>query len=134
MLAFLLKKAYNIGGKVAMVMLINPEIERIAAAIGQAVPAEQIYLFGSYAYGTPNANSDYDFFLVMPDGAMRPMEAMRKAQRALARREQAMPIDILAATRSDFNAMKEQRNSIEKQVAQKGVLVFERRSPGLQMA
>jgi predicted nucleotidyltransferase len=41
-------------------MPISREIERIAETIRQAVPAEKIYLFGSYAYGKPHKDSDYD--------------------------------------------------------------------------
>ena len=39
-------------------MVINQEIHDITEAIKQAVPSERIYLFGSYACGTPNEDSD----------------------------------------------------------------------------
>ena len=53
-------------------MEFNQEIINITEAIKQAIPAERIYLFGSHAYGKPNPNSDYDFFVVIPDGGIRP--------------------------------------------------------------
>ncbi|MDR3110323.1 MAG: nucleotidyltransferase domain-containing protein, partial [Planctomycetaceae bacterium] len=37
---------------------IADELETIKNIIVQTVPVEQIYLFGSYAYGTPNEDSD----------------------------------------------------------------------------
>jgi len=100
---------------------VNQEIRRIAEIIRQAVPAEQIYLFGSHAYGQPNKNSDYDFFLVMPDGGMRPMVAMQQAQRALARSmRRTTPIDILASTRSEFDEMKK-LITLERTIDRRGI-------------
>jgi len=104
-------------------MLINPEIEAITEAIKNAVPAEQIYLFGSYAYGQPHSDSDYDFFVVIPDG-MRPLEAMQKAQQAIVKRSR--PVDVLANTRSGFDKQKRWIATVEKAVSQKGVLLYER--------
>ena len=34
---------------------------------------EKIILFGSHAYGTPNKESDYDFFVVLKDGTQKPI-------------------------------------------------------------
>ena len=115
-------------------MAPNQDIQNIADVIGRAVPAEQIYLFGSYAYGQPHANSDYDFFLVIPDGAMRPIEAMQQARRAIYPMRLNMPVDVLATTQSKFNAMRNALNSVEKEVAQKGVLLFERSKPSFPVA
>ena len=118
-----------------MIMTLNPEIHRIADTIRQAVPVEKIYLFGSHAYGTPHKGSDYDFFLVMPDGGMRPMVAMQQAQRALARSmRRTTPIDILATSQSNFNRMRNLINTVEKDVDQKGVLLFERSNASIPMA
>ena len=115
-------------------MAVNQEIRRIAEIIRQAVPAEQIYLFGSHAYGQPNEGSDYDFFLVIPDGGMRPMEARQKAKRSLIPLRLGVPVDVLAATHSGFSDMRNMINSVEKEVAQKGVLIFDRRGMGATMA
>jgi len=118
-----------------MVQNIQKELDIIKEGILKTVPAEAIYLFGSYAYGTPHKDSDYDFFIVIPDGVMKPMEAMQKAQLALARKmRRTIPIDILAATNSDFDHMRQKLNTVEKQVDQKGVLLYERRGSSLQMA
>jgi len=107
-------------------MLNNPEIDAITEAIKKAVPTEQIYLFGSYAYGQPHEDSDYDFFLVIPDGGMRPLEAIHRAQHAISSRDKA--IDILANTRSGFEKRKSWIATIEKTVNQKGVLLYDGRN------
>ena len=113
-------------------MVINQEIKNIVEAIRQAVPAEKIYLFGSYAYGTPSENSDYDFFLVIPDEGMRPLTAMQEARRALIpmrlNHELKKSIDVSANTVSKFEEYKNSIGSVIKEVAQKGVLIYERDS------
>jgi len=115
-------------------MTVNPEIQRIADAIQQAVPAERIYLFGSHAYGQPNKDSDYDFYLIIPEGSMRPIEAMQQAHRALISLGNIPAVDVKAATQRKFDQRRGWINTVEKDVAQKGVLLYERQGLGVQVA
>ena len=116
-------------------MIVSPEIQRIADAIRQAVPTEKLYLFGSYAYGTPHENSDYDFYIIIPDGSMRPIEAMQEAQRALIPFGAHIPdVDVLAGTQSKFDQMRGWINTVERDIAAKGVLLYERHGLGAQVA
>jgi predicted nucleotidyltransferase len=113
-------------------MVMTQDIMSITEAIKKAVPTEKIYLFGSYAYGTPTENSDYDFFLVIPDDGMRPLIAMQEAQKALMpmrlSRELRKSVDVSANTVSKFEEYKNSIGSVIKEVAQKGVLIYERDS------
>ena len=104
----------------------NPEIRAIAEAIKNAVPAEQIYLFGSYAYGQPSEDSDYDFFVVVPDG-MRVLDAVHGSYRAIPMHVDK-PVDVLVNTESGFLERKSWISAVEKNVAQKGLLLYDRRS------
>ena len=106
-------------------MVITDEIMEIMNAIVEAIPAETIYLFGSYARGTPNKNSDYDFYVVIPDGSMRPLDAAQKARRSLARINRRTPVDILADYRSSFEDRRK-FNTLERRIAREGVVLFER--------
>ena len=106
-------------------MTINQEIMGMADAIRQAVPVERIYLFGSHAYGSPGENSDYDFYLVIPDGDLRPLEAAQKARRSLLAIARKKSVDILADFLSRFEDRK-QYNTLEKKIWREGVLLFER--------
>ena len=98
------------------------EIKRIQDAILAAVPASQIYLFGSRAKGTPRADSDYDFYIVIPDGSLRPLDATRMISSAL-RSIREKPIDILVGSESRFNKYKTVY-SIEKEVFNTGVKLY----------
>ena len=59
-------------------MIITNEIEQIRDIIVNTIPLEKLYLFGSYAYGTPTEDSDYDFYAVIPNDTIRPLAAIKK--------------------------------------------------------
>ena len=103
-------------------MYINDEIKEIQALIVDAVPALQIYLFGSYAKGMQQVDSDYDFYVVIPDNTIRPLDATRKISMAL-RSARKRPIDILVGSESKFNKYKD-LYSIEKEVLNTGVKLY----------
>lgn len=102
------------------------DIQTIAEKIRETVPTEKIYLFGSHAYGVPHADSDYDFFVVLPDGGMRPLDAALQIRLALADINRQIALDVLADYRSVFEARKVQ-NTLEKKIDREGVLLYERK-------
>jgi len=100
------------------------EINKIAELIREAIPVESIYLFGSHAYGQPNEDSDYDFFVVIPDGSMRALDANICARKALSKLpDRQTPIDILADYSSRFHERK-QFNTLERKVFNEGVVLY----------
>ena len=46
---------------------IKQELDVITRVIADTVPVEAIYLFGSYAYGALNKDSDLDLYVVFRD-------------------------------------------------------------------
>ena len=106
-------------------MELNQEIMDIAAAIKDEVPVERIYLFGLHAKGTSSETSDYDFFLLIPDGGMRPLDATMTAHRALSAVKRNTPVDIVADYQSRFNERRH-LNTMERKVWNEGVVVYER--------
>ena len=100
------------------------EINLIKESILKAVPAEAIYLFGSYANGTPNEHSDYDFYVVIPDNGLRPVEAVQSIYRSV-RGMKRKPMDVLAGTIETFNRRSKQI-TLERTIANEGVLIYEK--------
>ena len=98
------------------------EVKEILDVILATVPALQIYLFGSHADGTPSPDSDYDFYVVIPDNYLRPLEATRKISMAL-RYVRKRPIDMLVSTESKFNMYKSMY-SIESEVFNNGMMLY----------
>ncbi|MDR2615224.1 MAG: nucleotidyltransferase domain-containing protein [Oscillospiraceae bacterium] len=104
---------------------LGSTVKTITETISSSVPVEKIYLFGSYAYGKPREESDYDFFVVIPDGNMRPIEAMRQIQHALYPLNLDKHVDVLASRKSEFDEMK-QFTTLERTIDRQGVLLYER--------
>jgi predicted nucleotidyltransferase len=104
-------------------MTVNDEIKRMAEIIKDTVPADRIYLFGSFAYGAPTNGSDYDFYVVLPDDSMKPSEAMRNIYRALHKLRDRRSVDIMALPKTRFDDRKKLM-TLEKKVAEEGVLLY----------
>ncbi|MBR7079716.1 MAG: nucleotidyltransferase domain-containing protein [Treponema sp.] len=99
-------------------------INNIKDEILNTVEVSKIYLFGSYARGTQTAQSDYDFFVVIPNGSIRPIEAMQKIYCSLAKYPMPVPVDILASYEKDFEERKTLSSSMERTIQNEGVLLY----------
>ena len=56
---------------------IKQRLDQISKIIVDTIPAEAIYLFGSYANGTHNKDSDIDLYVVFNDNYFS-LETARK--------------------------------------------------------
>jgi uncharacterized protein len=68
-------------------------IRRLAKEIAERFRPERIILFGSYAYGTPNPDSDVDLLVVTPAS-----DEISKAARIHLAIDTAFPVDLLVRT------------------------------------
>jgi len=105
-------------------VIITDEIAKIRDIIVNAIPIEKLYLFGSYAYGTPNEDSDYDFYAVIPNDSIRPLHAIQEIYGATGRMDRK-PMDVLAGTVEIFER-RSKLLTMEKTIAEKGVLLYDR--------
>ncbi|MDR1961583.1 MAG: nucleotidyltransferase domain-containing protein [Gracilibacteraceae bacterium] len=107
-------------------MTAQNEIAAITEAIMASVDCEKIYLFGSYAYGEPNADSDLDFYVVYPDESpLRPVEVAHAARQGNDRRKVDASIDIVASRSARFADLSV-LPSMERKIVREGVLLYER--------
>ena len=79
---------------------------------------EEIYLFGSHAWGTPGQDSDIDLMVIVPQSDERPIRRDQRAQKCLGR----LPVaaDVLVRTRGEVNRYKHLRASLFHQVLNQG--------------
>ena len=81
---------------------VQAELDKLKELIINAIPVEQIYLFGSYAYGTPHKYSDLDLYVVLKDEVtQRDLDAGLQISMAIARKK-TMPVDIITKKKKDF--------------------------------
>jgi predicted nucleotidyltransferase len=102
--------------------LIN-RIDDIKDSILKFVPARSIYLFGSYAYGTPTEESDLDIYTVIPDDIKNLTELYAKIVVDLSYKKIYF-IDLFLNNESIFNKRKIE-NLLEKTIYQKGKVLYE---------
>ena len=106
-----------------MEMAIQAELDKLKELIINAIPVEQIYLFGSYAYGKPKSYSDLDLYVVLKDEvAMRDLDAGLQIRMAIARKK-SMPVDIVAKKKKDFeNRLND--ITLERKVKRDGIRIY----------
>jgi predicted nucleotidyltransferase len=101
---------------------IAEKLDNIKESILKYVPAKYIYLFGSYAYGTPSAKSDIDIYIVTPDGINNFSEIYAKIIGDLGDKK-IFFIDLSLNAESDFNIRKT-KNRFEETIFQKGKIIY----------
>jgi predicted nucleotidyltransferase len=102
---------------------IQTELDKLTGLIIDAIPVEQIFLFGSYAYGTPHKDSDLDLYVVVKDDyPLRDLDAGLQISMAIARKK-SMPVDIVAKKKKDFlNRLEDM--TLERVVNRDGIRIF----------
>lgn len=85
---------------------------------------DQVILFGSHAWGVPNADSDVDLFVIVPDSLDRPLKRMQRALACLEGLNVAK--DVLVKTRYEIEKYRDVYASLESQVLEKGKTLYER--------
>ena len=83
---------------------------------------EEIYLFGSHAWGTPTDDSDVDLMVIVPRSAERPIKRMQRAHRCLG--DLDMSKDVFVQTRSEFDRYRHLRASIQHQISERGRKIY----------
>ena len=99
-------------------------IQYLVSLIVQKLQPLKVYLFGSFAEGRNTPDSDYDFYIVIPDSDKRnPLDLITEAQRSL-RHKKNRHVDVLIGTKSHFDSMKKKGITVESDVAQNGVVIY----------
>ncbi|MDR0494601.1 MAG: nucleotidyltransferase domain-containing protein [Treponema sp.] len=102
---------------------IQSELDILKEIIIRTVPVEQIWLFGSYAYGTPHKDSDLDLYVVLKDDTKtRELDAEVKILGAIGR-VKTKPIDIIANKKSKYLRLMA-GPTMERKIAREGVKIY----------
>ena len=105
------------------ISVIKQELDEITKIIAATVPVETIYLFGSYAYGTPHKDSDLDLYVVFKDDmSMRELEAIRSIRLAIIPIK-TKPIDFLGLKLNRFLDRKIYA-TLERKIDREGIRLY----------
>lgn len=99
---------------------VEENLRTIVQNVKQIMPTSEIYLFGSYAYGTPSEDSDLDIYIVTPNKSKRRLDLMFDASMSFSGKTD-MPVDLLVNYSDEFHERKSINVTLEHKVATKGV-------------
>lgn len=97
-------------------------IRRYARAVAERFQPDQIILFGSYAYGTPHADSDVDLLVVMP--AYRQGSMAYKICLAL---HAPFPMDLIVRTPDELRRRLADGDLFHTEIVSRGKILYEKR-------
>ncbi len=94
--------------------MLDKAVERLKAEF----QPEEIYLFGSHAWGTPTDDSDVDLMVIVRQSSEKSIRRMQRAHRCLT--GLGFSKDVLVPTRAQVDRYKHLRASLFHQVLAKG--------------
>jgi predicted nucleotidyltransferase len=100
---------------------VSKEIENIKRAIIEKYAPERIILFGSYAYGNPDKDSDVDFLIVLHfkgKGTYKALEIIEKIKPTI-------PIDLIVRTPKQIKTRIAQNDFFLREILTKGKVIYE---------
>ena len=98
-------------------------IEEIKGRLVDLYHPMMIFLFGSYAWGAPEENSDLDIAVVVKQSDEKPYRRVQKGTLALW--DIKVPIDLLVFTLDEFKERLQYRSTLQYLISQKGIKIYE---------
>src|SRR5713226_8812289 len=102
------------------------EIRRFARQVAERFHPDKIILFGSYAYGTPHADSDVDILVIMP--ARNQLDQAVKIELAC---DPPFPLDIIVRTPHNMQWRLAEGDSFLREITSKGRILYEKNHAGV---
>src|SRR5262249_43918924 len=96
-------------------------IRRFASAVAERFDPDKIILFGSYAYGTPNADSDVDILVIMPA-----YNQGSKARRICSEVPAPFPMDLIVRTPKELSWRLAEGDLFHTEIVSKGKVLYEK--------
>ena len=103
--------------------LTEERLQKAVDLIVSALNPEQVILFGSNAYGQPNADSDVDLLVVFETSA-RPAERIATVSRLLSPRP--FPVDIVVRTPEELDRALKRIDPFIHELVERGRVLYAR--------
>jgi len=106
-----------------MTQLVQNILYNVSSILVNDIGAEQVYLFGSYANGTENSESDIDLFIVTDLTEKKKIDVTQQARRALLKKT-TLPIDIIVCDKMIFESRRTNQTTFEYVIATEGKKIY----------
>jgi predicted nucleotidyltransferase len=104
-------------------MNLTQQLPEITRRIVATSDPDKIILFGSYARGKPDADSDLDLLVIVPKARHLRQESIR-VRRAL--RGLLVPVDVIVATTEQISRLGNVNGLIYQSALHEGMVLYER--------
>ncbi len=104
-------------------MISKDKISEIVEKIASGYNPDKIILFGSYAIGNPDENSDLDLFVIKKSDKPRPQRIVKVRKMLYG---SMIPIDLIVYTPEEIEANKDNKYSFVYEVLNTGKILYER--------
>jgi predicted nucleotidyltransferase len=101
------------------------ELQQIVHRIVEAYSPDKIILYGSYAYGTPGPDSDFDL-LIIKDSKSRPIDRRVEVGLALLPVLKQTPVEPLVLTPAELAYRLQIGDQFYQEILTKGKVLYER--------
>ncbi len=98
--------------------LLEEAVKRLVAEF----EPEEIYLFGSHAWGTPTEDSDVDLLIIVSASQERSINRIRRAHRCLS--DLDFSKDVFVQTRQEFERYQHLPVSIQYAILRRGIKLY----------
>ena len=105
-----------------MKKISNSKIQEAVRRLAETYNPLTIYLFGSYAWGTPNEDSDLDFLVVLDDDVKLNLALQIKGKYALKNID--VSTDIVLNHQLFFKERAEHPSTLQHKIIKEGKLVY----------
>lgn len=103
-------------------MVSKEKIQSIANSISEKFNISKIFLFGSYAYGAPEPDSDLDLCIIANFTGKRKIDYIREIRQELSIKFD-IPFDILVYDVKEFEDRSMLPTTLEYKILKNGVLI-----------
>ncbi len=100
------------------------DINRLVHQIINKFPAKEIFLFGSYAYGNPQNESDIDLCIITEQNEKK-IDLLRQIRRIIAQIADK-PVDLLVYNKNEFYERAALKNTFEYKIKNEGIKLYEK--------
>ncbi|MCD4697110.1 MAG: nucleotidyltransferase domain-containing protein [Bacteroidales bacterium] len=100
----------------------NKQLKKIVELLVGKFDISKIFLFGSFAYGSPTVESDLDICLIAEFEGKRKIDLLRKIRRELSDKFKGS-VDLLIYKEKEFNERASFNSTLEHKIFTDGILL-----------
>ncbi len=104
-------------------MIKEDTIKTVVQRLVETYSPLGIYLFGSYAWGNPNEDSDLDLLVIVNDSNDKSYRRAVKGFKSL--RGLGVPKDLIVSTKEEFDKYSSDKTSIFHKIKEEGRKLYE---------